>query len=493
MRCSSCNAFSESWLCPACKRNDQLLKSQQGQAESQRDIARQQMEEQRDIARQQMEEQRDIARRQIEEQRKIARQQVKEQRDIAQEAHLNAFKLRLVDVAIQAASGPEKAEAAALIMMRSTTFLENIHWFWGDVFRSKFLHDLYFNEALAPLLKGGDAIDYLDTFDPQVVADSESWLQCSSNESDWNRVALPKIRHYKKVLQQREDEHRQRLEDYQAHQAALAEDNRRSHLRKSRRVWLLSSVITLIYGAIYLIMGWRGYQGHLMSVAAGNGLGPDWGLIALTTAGVVFVVILLVTLRMIHELAADSIQYGSKADHFTGIVWLSIAASAGMVFNYWSLANDTRIHVAMLASVIILPMIPLIRELLALALVSIIVGLFATFTALFSGVAAGYLEDWISRDHPIATMAKLEEKTAESNSPRVQHAQKLGRPAMIDDQDGWSNLRKTPSGDSQTIRKIVKNEAFYVIGTNGDWCRVITDAGEEGWMHQSIVKFTSPP
>jgi hypothetical protein len=480
-------------MCPACKRNDQLLESQRGQAESQRDIARQQMEEQRDIARQQMEDQRDIADQQIEEQREIARQQVEEQRDIAQEAHLNAFKLRFVDVAIQAASEPEKAAAAALFMMRSTTFSENIHWFWGDVFRSKFLHDLYFNEALAPLLKGGDAIDYLDTFDPQVIADSESWLQWSSNDSDWNRVALPKIRHYKKVLQQRKDEDRQRLEDYQAQQAILAEDNHRSNLRKSRRVWLLSSVITLIYGAIYFIMGWRGYQGHLMSVAAGNGLGPGSGLIALATAGGIFLVILLLTLRKIHEWAADSIQHGSRAGHFTGIVWLSIAASAGLVFNYWSLANDTRIHVAMLASVIILPMIPLIRELLALALVSIIVGLFAIITAFFSGVATGYLADWISRDHPVATIAKLEEKTKVSNSPRVQHAQKLGRPAMIDDQDGWSNLRKTPSGDSPIIRKILQDELFCVIEANGDWCRVITDAGEEGWMHQSIVKFTSPP
>jgi hypothetical protein len=449
------------------------------------------MEEQRDIARQQMEEQRDIADQQIEEQREIARQQVEEQRDIAKEANLNAFKLRFVDVAIQAASEPEKATAAALIMMRNTTFSENIPWFWGDVFRSKFLHDLYFNEALAPLLEEGDAVDYLDTFDLQVIADSESWLQWSSNDSDWNRVALPKIRHYKKVLQQRKDEDRQRLEDYQAQQAILAEDNHRSNLRKSRRVWLLSSMVTLIYGAIYSASGWMVYQKW---VAAGYlHQGPGSGQIAVGTAGVIFLSILLVTRGKIRESAADSIQRVFQPDHFDGIAGLAFAASAVIAWKFWSLATDTRIHVAMLASVVIVPFVPLVRDLLALVSISIIAGLLACLSAFSGGAATGVLVSWISRDHPIATTAKLEEKTKKSNSPRVQHALKLGRPAMIDDQDGWSNLRKTPSGDSPIIRKILQDELFCVIEANGDWCRVITDAGEEGWMHQSIVKFTSPP
>jgi len=68
--------------------------------------------------------------------------------------------------------------------------------------------------------------------------------------------------------------------------------------------------------------------------------------------------------------------------------------------------------------------------------------------------------------------------------------QKLGRRAVIDDQDGWSNLRQIPSVNSPIIRRIIKNEAFYVIGTNGAWCRVVTGYGECGWVHSSVIKFT---
>ena len=76
--------------------------------------------------------------------------------------------------------------------------------------------------------------------------------------------------------------------------------------------------------------------------------------------------------------------------------------------------------------------------------------------------------------------------------PRLQTtpAQKLGRRAVIDDQDGWSNIRQIPSGNSPIIRRIVKNEAFYVIGTNGTWCRVVTGNDEYGWVHNSVIKFT---
>ena len=76
--------------------------------------------------------------------------------------------------------------------------------------------------------------------------------------------------------------------------------------------------------------------------------------------------------------------------------------------------------------------------------------------------------------------------------PRLQTtpAQKLGRRAVIDDQDGWSNLRQIPSGNSPIIRRIVKNEAFYVIGTNSTWCQVVTGNDEYGWVHNSVIKFT---
>jgi len=284
--------------------------------------------------------------------------------------------------------------------------------------------------------------------------------------------------------QQRVAEEQQRIEA--AQQPTEAVVNRRSNLRKNRGVWLLSSMAALIYGAIYLVIGWRAY--HLW-LADGSGLGPGSGMIAVGATGVLFLVILLATLGKIHEWAADSIQRGSQADHFAAIVWLAIATSAGIALNYWSLASDTRLHVAMLASVVILPMIPLIRELLALVIVSIVAGLLAYFAASLGVSATGSLVAWVSHAHPITTTAKPEAKPATADEAQAPHAQTPGRPAMIDDKDGWSNLRHAPSPTSTIIRRIQRTEVFYVNGTNDSWCHVVTDAGEEGWMHRTVIKF----
>ena len=72
-----------------------------------------------------------------------------------------------------------------------------------------------------------------------------------------------------------------------------------------------------MYGATYSTSGWMVYQKW---VAAGYlHQGPRSGQIAVGTAGVIFLSILLVTLGEIRESAADSIRRGSQADHFTGI------------------------------------------------------------------------------------------------------------------------------------------------------------------------------
>ncbi len=487
------------------------------QAREQQEFAREQLEEQRQIAQQVLEEQREIAHEQLENQREIAHEQLENQREIAREEKLNEFKLRLLNFSIQAISEPEKATAAALIMIRSTTFSDNIHWFWGDLIRNNFLIDVYFKEALAPLLTENepitylddfdhqvliDADTYLDKFDHQVLIDAEVWLQRFTNESDWGRVVLPKIIHYKKIIRQREDEAEKKilvqkakqaakLLERQAQQAALHERNRIINIRNDRRKWIIASIVTLNYSVVYLIAGWKSYRYLLTWLTTGNGLGPGFGPLAVGTTVMLFLAVLLATLRKIHTFTASTIRNG--VDPFGAVFWLSATATTGIVLNYWALANDTRIQVAMLASVIILPMIPLVRELLTVALISAVTGLISFSIACLGGFSTGHLINWISTDQPTEHTKKLEENPTNSDTPKSKYAQKLGREATIDDKDGWSNLRKNPSLSSPVIRRIRQAETFYVIETNDDWCKVLTESSEEGWMHRSIIKITTSP
>lgn len=61
--------------------------------------------------------------------------------------------------------------------------------------------------------------------------------------------------------------------------------------------------------------------------------------------------------------------------------------------------------------------------------------------------------------------------------------------AVIDDPDGYVNVRKEKSADSPIVGKVKKNEPFEFNCTqNATWCRVRLASGVTGWMHYSRIK-----
>lgn len=61
--------------------------------------------------------------------------------------------------------------------------------------------------------------------------------------------------------------------------------------------------------------------------------------------------------------------------------------------------------------------------------------------------------------------------------------------AVIDDPDGYVNLRKEKSADSPIIAKVKKDEPFeYRCTQNATWCKVKLASGVTGWMHYSRIK-----
>ena len=61
--------------------------------------------------------------------------------------------------------------------------------------------------------------------------------------------------------------------------------------------------------------------------------------------------------------------------------------------------------------------------------------------------------------------------------------------AVIDDPDGYVNLRKEKNADSPIIAKVKKDELFEFRCTqNATWCKVKLASGLTGWMHSSRIK-----
>ena len=60
---------------------------------------------------------------------------------------------------------------------------------------------------------------------------------------------------------------------------------------------------------------------------------------------------------------------------------------------------------------------------------------------------------------------------------------------VIDDPDGYVNLRKEKNADSPIIAKVKKDEPFeFECGQNETWCKVKLASGVTGWMHYSRIK-----
>jgi hypothetical protein len=60
---------------------------------------------------------------------------------------------------------------------------------------------------------------------------------------------------------------------------------------------------------------------------------------------------------------------------------------------------------------------------------------------------------------------------------------------VIDDPDGYVNLRREKSADAVIIAKVKRDEPFsFERKENEIWCKVRLDSGVTGWMHYSRIK-----
>jgi tetratricopeptide (TPR) repeat protein len=96
-------------------------------------------------------------------------------------------------------------------------------------------------------------------------------------------------------------------------------------------------------------------------------------------------------------------------------------------------------------------------------------------------------------DEPLAAESPSEESSSKSGEkPDVTPDAEgfYGVPnAVIDDPDGYVNLRKEKNADSPIIAKVKKDEPFeFQCKVNDTWCKAKLASGLTGWMHYSRIK-----
>ncbi len=72
-------------------------------------------------------------------------------------------------------------------------------------------------------------------------------------------------------------------------------------------------------------------------------------------------------------------------------------------------------------------------------------------------------------------------------------ASERGVPAVIDDTDGFTNIRAAASKGSRVLGRVTEGEQFTVFPSESSWWRLETGAGLSGFIHRSCVRMIDSP
>lgn len=77
---------------------------------------------------------------------------------------------------------------------------------------------------------------------------------------------------------------------------------------------------------------------------------------------------------------------------------------------------------------------------------------------------------------------------AQAARPDACSAAKFNVQAVIQDKDGYSNVRAQPNGKSDVIEKLFDNEPFYTFEQKGNWWQVCTPSGQVGYLYHDRIR-----
>ncbi|MFZ0599564.1 MAG: SH3 domain-containing protein [Flavobacterium sp.] len=97
-------------------------------------------------------------------------------------------------------------------------------------------------------------------------------------------------------------------------------------------------------------------------------------------------------------------------------------------------------------------------------------------------------------DENVITFFEQDEKTFKIINEKLKRIDKIENPGYIKDYDGYTNLRKEGSKNSEIIQKVNTNAEVEILKGSGDWFLVKTNEGNIGYVHKSRIsrkKFNS--
>jgi hypothetical protein len=422
--CNRCGGLTPSvgyTLCPACRRNDQLL----------------------------------------DQQRRVAAQDAAEHRQAQEEAHLNEIKLKLLDLAIAAIEDKESAARKASVLMRSSDFSQNLHFFWRDVSGNEFLFDVYFSDVLKPLVSQNWPVQceseiaaYAHGFaanqdkslfitqngqtfgphDPEEIADfidtgkfrpdnlcwregwaewrpissflSENsviklldgldyrvrdavgpWLEKQTSDSSWGKKALPLYRFYEQVVERRKIEQQKENEEiarrsaeeqaeFQRQEAQKAAENAAKQASAARSSFLPAVGATLSFMCGFMIAG-----AARIALWVRSGEYLSFCVFVILMAACIWPVFRFARVYLLERyLGAIDLPVGESSWRIRHAdIYLTIAGGIFLLIQAWPLFGSANIVAQVFAVVLAcaLPCVPLLRGLLGAIMLGSVVGLVA--------------------------------------------------------------------------------------------------------------------
>jgi len=350
-------------VCPECRRNDEL-------AEEQRSIAFEQAAEQERI-----------------------------QRQVQEEAHLNEIKRKLLDHAIEAVEDKESAARKVSVLMRSSDFSGNLHWFWPDVSGNEFLTDIYFSDVLDPLisqsLSEDSAIKLFDGLDYRVRGVVGSWLEQQASDSAWSKKALPLYRAYQQVLQRREIEQqkeneesaRRSAEQQAEHEKQRAKETAEWH-SKERSVGFWSALGAL--GTTGIFLGGYVFGGSLKLAT----WLADSNYAAVSVYGLLALVGLFVMFGSARDYTRDWLKNGDVREVKLLVYWSAVLLILFLTWRSWN-STEGPVRLALIAAAFGLPFVPLLRGAIGSFALGIAGGLLSLLASYIAGGILSGIFGWI--------------------------------------------------------------------------------------------------
>ena len=114
-------------------------------------------------------------------------------------------------------------------------------------------------------------------------------------------------------------------------------------------------------------------------------------------------------------------------------------------------------------------------------------GILSAITALYIAVFGGpRTPPTIANNSLVATPPEKKDETENKNKAAAADA--FDVVAVIDDPDGFSNVRSGKSASSPVVAKVTRHEQFFTYAQKGDWWQVRTHDGITGYMHASRIR-----